>query len=131
MQITFQNGILCGVYFLFSVSAVAQHVITQAKYDDVLGNPFCGIAVYYLLTNTAKKHQQKNLDAMLEQLGEYVASKCKRAVDAGSHQEKIHSECKRVVDVGNYYLERIHMGVGFQAMGVECDEQVLLRQASS
>ena len=51
---------------------------------------FGGIAVYHMLTATAEKHQQKNLDAMLEQLSEYVASECKRAVDVGGYLERIH-----------------------------------------
>jgi hypothetical protein len=39
--------------------------------------------VYCLLTANAEKYQQKNLDVMLEQLGEYVASECIQAVDIG------------------------------------------------
>ena len=78
--------------------------------------------MYYLLTATAEKHQQQNLDLLLEQLGEYVASKCKRAVDVGSYLERIHSECKRAVDVGSY-LDSTNMGVGFQAMGVKALEE--------
>ena len=30
------------------------------------------------------------MDAMLEQLSEYVASECKRAVDVGGYLERIH-----------------------------------------
>ena len=40
-----------------------------------------------MLTATAEQHQQKILDAMLEQLSEYVASECKRAVDVGGYLE--------------------------------------------
>ena len=64
-------------------AAPAQHAVAEAKYDDDLGNPFGGIAVYHMLTATAEKHQQKDLDDMLEQLSEYVASECKMAVDVG------------------------------------------------
>jgi hypothetical protein len=71
-------------------AAPAQHAIAEAKYDDDLGNPFGGIAVYFLLTSTAEKHEQKRLDTMLEQLGDYVASDCKRAVDVGGYLERIH-----------------------------------------
>jgi len=70
-------------------AAPVQHAVAEAKYDDDLGNPFGRIAVYHILTATAEKHQQKNLDAMLEQLSEYVASECKRAVDVGGYLERI------------------------------------------
>jgi len=53
---------------------------------------FGGIAVYYLLADTAENHQQKNFDAMLEKLGEYVASEYKQAGRwIPSPGKKIHS----------------------------------------
>jgi len=73
-------------------AAPAQHAIAEAKYDDDLRNPFGGISVYFLLTSTAEKHEQKRLDTMLEQLGDYVASDCKRAVDVGGYLERIHMQ---------------------------------------
>ena len=66
-------------------AAPTQNAIVEAKYNDNLGNPFCGIAVYFLLTTTTEKHQQKILDAMLKQLSDYVASECRRAVDVGGY----------------------------------------------
>jgi hypothetical protein len=80
-------------------AAPAQHAVAEAKYDDDLGNPFGGIAVYHMLTATAEKHQQKNLDAMLEQLSEYVASECKRAVDVDGYLERIHMQYLDLVKV--------------------------------
>ena len=71
-------------------AAPAHHAIAEAKYDDDFGNPFGGVAVYFLLTSTADKHVQKRLDSMLEELGEYVASDVKRAVDVGAYLERIH-----------------------------------------
>jgi len=40
-------------------AALAHHAITEAKYDDDIGNPFGSIAVYFLLTSAAEKHVQK------------------------------------------------------------------------
>ena len=57
-------------------AAPAQHAVAEAKYDDDLGIPFGVIAVYHMLTATAEKHQQKFLDAMFEQVGEYIKSEC-------------------------------------------------------
>jgi hypothetical protein len=54
-------------------AAPARHAIAEAKYNDDFGNPFGGVAVYFLLTSTSDKHVQKRLDSMIEQLGEYVA----------------------------------------------------------
>jgi len=71
-------------------AAPAQHAVAESKYDDDMGNSFSGIAVYQMLTATAEKHQQKKLEAMLEQLGEYVKSECKRAVDVFGYPERIH-----------------------------------------
>ena len=62
-------------------AAPAHHAIAEAKYDDDIGNSFGGIVVYFLLTSTAEKHDQKRVDTMLEQLTEYVGSDCNRAMD--------------------------------------------------
>ena len=51
-------------------AAPAQHAVAEAKYDDDMGDPFGGIAVYHMLAATDEKHQH----AMLEQLSEYVAN---------------------------------------------------------
>jgi len=80
-------------------AAPAQHAVAEAKYDDDLGNPFGGIALYHMLTATAEKHQQKFLDTMLEQLSEYVASECKRAVDVGGYLERIHIQYLELIKV--------------------------------
>ena len=71
-------------------AAPALRAIAEAKHDDDIGNPFGGVAMYFLLKSTADKHVQKRLDSMLEQLGEYVASDVKRAVDIGAYLERIH-----------------------------------------
>ena len=71
-------------------AAPAHHAIAETKYDDDIGNQFGGVAVYFLLTSTADKHVQKKLDSMLEQLGEYVTGDVKRAMDVGTHLERIH-----------------------------------------
>jgi len=71
-------------------AAPALHAIAEAKHYDDIGNPFGGVAMYFLLTSTSDKHVQKILDSMLEQLGEYVASDVQRAVDVGAYLERIH-----------------------------------------
>jgi len=68
----------------------AHHAIAEANYDDDFGIPFGGVAMYFLLTSTADMHVQKRLDSMLEQIGEYIASDVKRAVDVGAYLERIH-----------------------------------------
>jgi len=47
-------------------AAPTQHSIAEAKYGQDLGNPFGGLAVWFLLTCTAEKHEQKRIDVMLE-----------------------------------------------------------------
>ena len=66
----------------------AHHAIAEANYDDDFGIPFGGVAMYFLLTSTADMHVQKRLDSMLEQIGEYIASDVKRAVDVGAYLER-------------------------------------------
>ena len=71
-------------------AAPAHHAMAEAKYDDDIGNPFGGVAVYFLLTSSVDKHVQKRLDSMFEQFGKYIASDMKRAVDVGAYLERIH-----------------------------------------
>ena len=65
-----------------------QHSIAEAKYGQDLENPFGG--VWFLLTCTAEKHEQKRIDVMLEKLTQYVDSACKRAVDMAAYLQKIN-----------------------------------------
>jgi len=71
-------------------AAPTQHSIAEAKYGQGLGNPFGGLAVWFLLTCTAEKHEQKRIDVMLEELAQYVNSACKRAVDVAAYLQKIN-----------------------------------------
>ena len=71
-------------------AAPTQHAIAEAKYGQDLGNPFGGIAVWYLLTSTAQKHEQVRIDVMLEELTLYVDSNCKRAIDMAAYLQKIN-----------------------------------------
>jgi len=40
-----------------AVAAPTQHSIAEAKYGQDLGNPFGGLALWFLLTCTAEKHE--------------------------------------------------------------------------
>jgi len=86
-------------------AAPAHHVIAEAKYDDDIGNPFGGIAVYFLLTSTAEKHVQKRVDTMLEQLIEYVGSDCKRAVDVSVYLERINIQYLDLIKAKEHHLQ--------------------------
>jgi len=85
-------------------AALAHHAIAEAKYDDDPRNLFGGIAMYFLLTSTAEKHVQRRVDAMLEQLAEYVGSDCKRAVDISAYLERIHIQYLDLIEAKKHLI---------------------------
>jgi len=87
---TYLNEFKFQMTIVTTKAAPAQHAVAGENYDDDLGTSSGEITVYHVLTATAEEHQKKFLDAMLEQLGEYVKSECKQAVDELAYLERIH-----------------------------------------
>ena len=74
--------------------------------------------MYHMLTATAKKHQQKFLNTILEQLSEYVASECKRAFDMGSY--RIHIQYLELIKAKED-LAVLHSRILPRVLGKLCD----------